>query len=259
MNNPAPTPNLLRGESIIAVASGKGGVGKTWFSITLAGLFARAGRKTLLFDGDIGLANVDVQLGLTPTRDLGAVFSGQCTMRDAITHYEKGKFDILAGRSGSTSMANLGANRMQPAAVQLVTLSESYDHVLIDLGAGIEQHVQVMSALASKVIVVLTDDPTSLTDAYAFIKLCVTRENAPAVYVVVNQAASQKEGEATYQALNRATTNFLKCSPPLLGVVRKDNKVKDTIRSQSSLLETAPHTTAASDVAAISIKLMKKE
>ncbi|MES2983599.1 MAG: MinD/ParA family protein [Pseudomonadota bacterium] len=256
---PASAPAPLRGENIIAVASGKGGVGKTWFSITLAHLFARAGRKVLLFDGDIGLANVDVQLGLTPTRDLGAVFSGQCRMRDAITHYEGGKFDILAGRSGSTSMANLGASRMTPAAEQLVDLARDYDFVIIDLGAGIEQHVQVMSSLASKVIVVLTDDPTSLTDAYAFIKLCVTRPHAPAVHVVVNQAASQKEGDATYAAINRATTNFLKISPPLLGVIRKDNKVKDAIRSQSSLLEKAPHTTAATDAAAISIKLLKKD
>ncbi len=87
MNAPvaAPAP-ILRGENIIAVASGKGGVGKTWFSITLAHLFARAGRRTLLFDGDIGLANVDVQLGLTPTRDLGAVFAGKCLMKDALTH-----------------------------------------------------------------------------------------------------------------------------------------------------------------------------
>ena len=259
MNAPATSAPQLRGHNIIAVASGKGGVGKTWFSITLANLFARAGRKTLLFDGDIGLANVDVQLGLTPTRDLGAVFAGQCTMKEAITYYDKGKFDILAGRSGSTSMANLGAARMQPAAVQLVSLADEYDHVIIDLGAGIEQHVQVMSALASKVIVVLTDDPTSLTDAYAFIKLCVTRADPPAIHVVINQAQSQKEGESTYAAINRATTNFLKFSPLLLGVERKDNKVKDTIRAQSSILETAPHTTAASDVATISIKLMKKD
>ncbi len=253
------TTPILRGENIIAVASGKGGVGKTWFSITLAHLFARAGRKTLLFDGDIGLANVDVQLGLTPVRDLGAVFAGQCRMKEAITRYDAGKFDILAGRSGSTSMASLGATRMMPAAEQLVALAKEYDHVIIDLGAGIEQHVQVMSALASRVVVVLTDEPTSLTDAYAFIKLCVTRENPPAIEVVVNQAQSQKEGESTYQAINRATTNFLKFSPPLLGIIRKDNKVKDTIRSQSSLITTAPHTTAASDVATISIKLMKKE
>lgn len=248
----------LRAENIIAVASGKGGVGKTWFSITLAHLFARAGRRTLLFDGDIGLANVDVQLGLTPTVDLGSVFSGQRLMKDAITHYAAGKFDILAGRSGSTSMALLGANKMLPAAEQLVALAKEYDFVIIDLGAGIEQHVQVMSALASKVIVVLTDEPTSLTDAYAFIKLCVTRPNAPAIQIVVNQAASHKEGEATYATIKRATENFLKYNPPLLGVVRKDNKVKDSIRSQTSIIEKAPHTTAATDVAAISVKLLLK-
>ena len=82
-----------------------------------------------------------------------------------------------------------------PAAEQLVALAKEYDHVIIDLGAGIEQHVQVMSALASKVVVVLTDEPTSLTDAYAFIKLCVTRENPPAIHVVVNQAAGYGLGD----------------------------------------------------------------
>lgn len=259
MNQPLPAAAPLRAENIIAVASGKGGVGKTWFSITLAHLFARAGRHTLLFDGDIGLANVDVQLGLTTQYDLGSVFAGQRLMRDAVTHYEQGKFDILAGRSGSTSMALLGAAKMQPAVEQLVALASEYDMVLIDLGAGIEQHVQVMSAVASKVIVVITDEPTSLTDAYAFIKLCITRPNPPAVHIVVNQAASQKEGEATYAAILRATENFLKYSPPLLGVIRKDNKVKDSIRSQTSIIDKAPHTTAASDVATISIKLLKKD
>ena len=254
-----PIPSTQRGDNIIAVASGKGGVGKTWFSITLAHLFARAGHKTLLFDGDIGLANVDVQLGLTPKRDLGAVFAGQCKLEEAITYYEPGKFDILAGRSGSTSMAGLGAGRMQPAVQQLLALAPSYDNVIIDLGAGIEQHVQVMSQIAARVVVVVTDEPTSLTDAYAFIKLCIARENPPQVQVVVNQAQSQKEGEGTYGAINRATTNFLKFSPPLLGVIRKDGKVKDAIRSQTSLLEKAPHTTAASDAAAISIKLLRKE
>ena len=263
MSDPAPTTIPIaatqRGENIIAVASGKGGVGKTWFSITLAHLFARAGRRTLLFDGDIGLANVDVQLGLTPQYDLGSVFSGQRKMSEAITHYAPGNFDILAGRSGSTSMAGLGAARMQPAVQQLLELAPHYDQVIIDLGAGIEQHVQVMSQIARRVVVVVTDEPTSLTDAYAFIKLCIARENPPQVNVIINQAQSQKEGEATYGAINRATTNFLNYSPPLLGVIRKDNKVKDAIRSQSSLLEKAPHTTAATDAATISIKLLRKE
>ena len=248
-----------RPDNIIAIASGKGGVGKTWFAITLSNLFARAGRRTLLFDGDIGLANVDVQLGLTPQRDLGAVFAGQCKLADAIILQAQPNLDIVAGRSGSTSLASLGVQKMEPVGEQLLKLAEDYDHVILDLGAGIEQHVQYLTSLASKVIVVITDEPTSLTDAYAFIKLCVTRDNAPQVQVVVNQAASQKEGEKTFETISRACTNFLKFTPVFLGVVRKDNKVKDAIRQQTSLVITAPHTTAATDVAAISIKLLRKE
>jgi flagellar biosynthesis protein FlhG len=249
--------SILRAPNIIAVASGKGGVGKTWFSITLAHLFARTGRQILLFDGDIGLANVDVQLGLTPKRDLGAVFSGKCPLKDAITHYDKGGFDILAGRSGSTALANLGPERLTPMAKDLVALAGDYDYIIIDLGAGIEKHVQFMSSLASKVAVVITDEPTSLTDGYAFIKLCLNRENAPQVAIVVNQSASQKEGEKTYTTIARACENFLKQKPELLGIIRKDNKVRDAIRMQSSLISTAPHTTAASDAAVISVKLMQ--
>lgn len=246
-------------DNIIAVASGKGGVGKTWFSITLSHLFARAGRRTLLFDGDIGLANIDVQLGLTPQRDLGAVFAGQCPLKDAIMPYGQGNLDIIAGRSGSTSMASLGLQRMQPVGEQLKELALLYDYVILDLGAGIEQHVQYLSSLAKKIIVVVTDEPTSLTDAYAFIKLCTSRENSPEVQIVVNQAASQKEGEKTFETISRACNNFLKFSPGNLGIIRKDNKVRDAIRQQTSIITTAPHTTAATDAAAISIKLLRKE
>src|SRR3984957_7307959 len=99
--NESPRNNLL------AIASGKGGVGKTWLAVTLSHLFARSGRHVLLFDGDIGLANVDVQLGLTPQRDLSSVLSGRNTLKEAITHYTEGGFDIIAGRSGSASLATL--------------------------------------------------------------------------------------------------------------------------------------------------------
>ena len=95
-----------RANNIIAVASGKGGVGKTWLSITLSQLFARSGRQVLLFDGDIGLANVDVQMGLTPRKDLSQTLRGNASLQDVITHSEYG-FDIIAGRSGTTTLANL--------------------------------------------------------------------------------------------------------------------------------------------------------
>ena len=244
--------------NIIAIASGKGGVGKTWLSVTLSHLFARSGRHVLLFDGDIGLANVDIQLGLTPQRDLSGVTSGRHSLKEAITRFEEGGFDIIAGRSGSASLATLPVEKLAELASELTVLQKNYDFVIIDLGAGIEHHVQYLASLASRCIVVVTDEPTSLTDAYAFIKIANGGKNPPDIGIVVNQAATQKEGEATYHSLNKACTNFLSLSPPLLGIVRRDNKVKDSIRSQKSLLFKAPHSTAASDVAVLSIKLMQK-
>jgi flagellar biosynthesis protein FlhG len=244
--------------NILAIASGKGGVGKTWLAVTLSHLFARSGRQVLLFDGDIGLANVDIQLGLTPQRDLSSVLSGRHTLKEAITHYDEGGFDIIAGRSGSASLATLPVEKLQEMASELNTLQKNYDFVIIDLGAGIEQHVQYLASLASRCIVVATDEPTSLTDAYAFIKIAHSGKNPPEISVVINQAATQKEGEATFHTLNKACVNFLNLSPQLLGIVRRDNKVKDSIRSQKSLLIKAPHSTAASDVAVLSIRLMQK-
>ena len=258
ISNPAAT-SLPKPDNIIAIASGKGGVGKTWFAITLSHIFARSGRRVLLFDGDIGLANVDVQLGLTPKKDLGSVLTGQVALKEAITQYPAGNFDILAGRSGSTSLATLPPERLRGVGESLKAIASAYDFVIIDLGAGIEMNVQYLASLASKCIVVINDEPTSLTDAYAFIKLCVTRPLMPEVQVVVNSAASQKEGEKTFASLSRACTNFLNVTPPCLGIIRKDNKIKDTIRSQQSLITTAPHTTAATDVATISIKLLKRD
>ncbi len=249
----------LHRNNIIAVASGKGGVGKTWLSITLAHAIARSGRHVLLFDGDIGLANVDIQLGLTPTKDLNNVFFGGQHLRDIITRYEPGGFDIIAGRSGGANLAALPLAKVEAIKDELLALSKNYDYVLIDLGAGIEQYVQFLSSIASRCIVVVTDEPTSLTDAYAFIKFCTNKGQAPEISIAVNQAATQKEGEHTYATLNKACNSFLKLSPPCLGIIRKDGKVKESIRRQSALLSKAPHCTAASDVAALSVKLMQKK
>jgi flagellar biosynthesis protein FlhG len=112
--------------------------------------------------------------------------------------------------------------------------------------------------VAGRCVIVVTDEPTSLTDAYAFIKITHGNKMVPDVGIVVNQAATQREGEATYSTINKACLNFLNISPPLLGIIRRDNKVKDSIRSQKSLLTKAPHSTAATDAAVLSIKLMQK-
>ena len=250
---------MTKADNIIAIASGKGGVGKTWLSITLAHHLARAGRKVLLFDGDIGLANVDVQLGLTPTNDLAEVFAGRARLKEVITSHKIKGLDIIAGRSGSGSFGTVSPERMHQLNQELVALANEYDIVLLDLGAGVEHHVRALSMIASRCVIVLTDEPTSLTDAYAFIKLSHAQKHAPDIQIVVNQASTLKEGERTYGAILKACESFLKISPPCLGIVRRDPKVKESIRSQTSLVEKWPGTTAAVDAATISTKLMVNE
>ncbi len=246
-------------ENIVAVASGKGGVGKTWLAITLAHHVARSGRRVLLFDGDIGLANIDVQLGLMPKTDLSAVFSGKAKLADVVMPYGEEGFDIIAGRSGSANFGMISEQRLHDVKSQLLELARSYDLVILDLGAGVENHVRSLSRIAARSLVVITDEPTSLTDAYAFIKLTASRKRESGVQIVVNQATTQKEGERTYAAIAKACENFLHFKPPLAGIIRRDPKVKDAIRHQKPLVTRAPGSTAATDTAKLSIKLMVKE
>jgi flagellar biosynthesis protein FlhG len=241
--------------NILAVASGKGGVGKTWFSITLAHALARAGSRLLLFDGDLGLANVDVQLGVTPERDLASVIAGQISLDRAVTHCEAG-FDIIAGRSGSGSLATLSANRLLSLRNDLQEFAQGYDWVVLDLGAGIERTVRLLAAQSRACLVITTDEPTAITDAYAFIKVTAMERLADNIQIVVNMAANPREGERTYQTLLRACREFLKLEPKLAGVVRRDDHVKDSIRRQSSVLTRHPTCEAATDVEAIAKRLV---
>lgn len=241
-------PSFRRGTNLIAVASGKGGVGKTWFSITLANALANMGKKVLLFDGDLGLANVDVQLGLMPKRDLNDVIRGRLSLDKVVQTYEEGRFDIVAGRSGQASLSALPSQRLAHLRDQLLEVANGYDIVIADLGAGVDRTVRMLSAAATKTILITTDEPTSLTDAYAFIKLGNAAGMSKNVNIVVNMASSEMEGEKTYKTLLKACQNFLRLAPPLAGMVRHDPKVKDSIRHQTPILIRSPNTQAAEDV-----------
>jgi flagellar biosynthesis protein FlhG len=257
LEKPAP-PTVRRGNNVIAVASGKGGVGKTWFSITLAHALAKAGKKVLLFDGDLGLANIDVQLGLMPKRDLNDVIRGRLSLDKVTQEYEEGGFDIIAGRSGQASLSALPSQRLTMLRDQLLDVADKYDFVLLDLGAGVDRTVRMLSASAARTLLVTTDEPTSLTDAYAFIKLGSAVGMSKNVGVVVNQASGTAEGEKTYKTLLKACENFLRITPPMIGLVRHDPRVKDTIRHQTPILIRSPNTDAAEDVEKIA-KIMIRD
>jgi len=245
-----------RAGRIIAVASGKGGVGKTWFAITLAHALARQGAHVLLFDGDLGLANVDVQLGLMPERDVGEVISGRMPLENAVLHHEGG-FDILPGRSGSGSLASLHPAMLERVLAALRGATARYDVVIADLGAGLDRAQRRMASFSDLLLVIATDEPTSLTDAYAVLKLHASDAGAkaPDARIVVNQAGTVVAGERTFAALRRACSTFLGRTPPLAGVIRRDDRVREAIRRQSLLLTRHPATHAAADVEAIATRL----
>ncbi len=237
-----------KGRNMIAIASGKGGVGKTWFSISLAHALAMDGTKTLLFDGDLGLANVDIQLGLVTPFDLGSVITGRVPLTQAIIPCPEYGFDVVAGRSGSGSLANIPLSRLQIIFDDLQLLASRYDKVIIDLGAGVEKAVRLFAENAGTLLVVCTDEPTSLTDAYAFIKI-ISKENPDiTIKIVINSANTYREGEKTYSTLLKACQGFLKISPELAGIIRRDTRVRDSIRAQSSILSAYPNAEASGDV-----------
>jgi flagellar biosynthesis protein FlhG len=241
--------------NVIAVASGKGGVGKTWFAVTLAHALAAQGRRTLLFDGDLGLANVDIQLGLMPERDLGGVIAERATLRQTVVPHDGGGFDVIAGRSGSGNLAGLPLARIEALRDDLMALSSDYEAMVIDLGAGVDRAVRTLMGRSRTTLVMTTHEPTALTDAYAFIKLTAAERRDADIRVVVNMARSARDGGRTYGTILKACESFLHLSPPLAGVVRQDAKVADSIRNQSPLLSRYPNSDAAADVTAIAAKL----
>ena len=246
-------------KKIIAVASGKGGVGKTWFSITLAHTLATKNKRVLLFDADLGLANIDIQLGLMANYDLGDVISGKLTLNQAITNFDAGNFEVIVGRSGSGSLANIPAGRLQMLWDDLMLVAKGYDKTIVDLGAGVEKSVRLFSKNAGTVIIICTDEPTSLTDAYAFIKVTALERPNADIKIVINAANSNREGQRTYNTLLKACQGFLKISPPLLGVIRRDTRVRDAIRNQKSIITRHPNTEAAEDVDKIATLILQDE
>lgn len=254
-NPSAATVTPLRRQNVLAVASGKGGVGKTFFSVTLAHSLAHLGKRTLLFDGDLGLANVDIQLGLMPDRDLGQVIDTGMTLADCAQRFADGGFDIIAGRSGSGNLANLPPQRLSQLRMELGDLARSYDWVVIDLGAGVDRTVRTFASPAGTTLVVTTDEPTSITDAYAFLKLAWQASPNADLRVVVNMAQTRNEGQKTYDTLLTACRKFLRKEPPLAGIVRRDLKVREAIKSQMPLLLRSPNSDAAADIGAIAQKI----
>jgi flagellar biosynthesis protein FlhG len=203
-----------------------------------------------------------VQLGIAPETDLAAVIAGWVELEDAVCKVNGGAgseigFDVLPGRSGSGALAGLPADEASRLAASLTALSLQYDTVLVDLGAGIEDNVMRLARACDRCVIVANDEPTSMTDAYAFIK--VLRGYAPSVqpWIAINMADTRVAGRRTYEALARASQTFLGFRPPLAGIVLRDLKVREAIRQQKTIVSIDPQAQAALDAQQIAEALIR--
>lgn len=243
-SNPAP---------ILAVASGKGGVGKTWFSVSLACAFARAGKRALLVDCDLGLANVDVQIGVRPQHDLSSVTRGWLELDQAVTPVlggpgRGGGFDLLPGHSGSGALATLKLEDVHRIAQGVTGLAPMYDRILLDLAAGVDANVMRFARAATRVVIVTTEEPPALTDAYAFLKVLRLAQPNAQPWIVVNMAETRATGRRIYEQLAKAAESYLGQRPPLAGVICRDARVSDSIRAQTPLCLRHPQSQAFDDI-----------
>ena len=245
---------------VVAVTSGKGGVGKTFVSANLAAALAKRGQRVLVLDADLGLANLDVVLNLYPKVTLHDVFTGKAKLEDAIIR-APGGFSVLLAGSGMVEYSRLTPEVRDDFLRIMSGLVPHYDVVLLDTGAGISDVVLFAVSLASEVLVVATPEPTSLTDAYATIKVLASQQKRQTIRVVVNQTARLGDGRAItvqlQQVLDRFVTNASGKQLKLIvmGDIPADPSVRQAVMRRQLLMQTMPGCPAALAIAQLAAKV----
>jgi flagellar biosynthesis protein FlhG len=255
----SPVPLKPLGK-VMAVTSGKGGVGKTFVSANLAAALAKRGHKVLVLDADLGLANLDVVLNLYPKITLHDVFTGKATLEEAIVR-APGGFSVLLAGSGMVEYSRLTPNVREDFLRVMSGLLPNYDIVLLDTGAGISDVVLFAVSLASEVLVVATPEPTSLTDAYATIKVLVGEQSRRTIRLVVNQTARLGDGRAITSQLQQVLDRFVVAKPGEkvrlihMGDIPADPSVRQAVMKRQLLLQSMPGCPAALAIAQLAAKI----
>jgi flagellar biosynthesis protein FlhG len=241
---------------VISITSGKGGVGKTNIAANLAYLLAGMKKRTLLVDADCGLANIDLILGLTPVYNLHHVLKGEKTLREVIIN-GPGGIKILPASSGIQEMSTLSMNQKIVLQDEFKALQSRPDFVVIDTSAGIAENVMYFNMIAGETIVVVTSEPTSLTDAYALIKILYRRHAKKRFRLLVNMVKSQDEAKEVYLRLAQATNHFLHLAIEHLGSVVYDENMLKAVKQQRLLAEIYPGSPAIACLRDVAEKLCR--
>ena len=229
---------------VIAVTGGKGGTGKTSIAVNLATAFAQASRRVMLFDGDLGLANVDVLLGLTPKCTLEQVLSGERRLEEVILLTPSG-VRVVPSASGVARMAALSSTERAAIIQAFSTLPGVLDVLVVDTAAGIHDSVLQFCQAAQQVLVVLRDEPTSLTDCYALIKVLSRNHGVRHFRVLANMTRVTGEGESVFRRLQRVTDRYLEVVLEYVGEIPEDKSVKQAVQLQRPVVEAYPSSAAA--------------
>jgi flagellar biosynthesis protein FlhG len=228
----------------IAVTGGKGGVGKTNVSVNLAVAAAEQGSKVMLLDADLGLANIDVVLGLHPKYDLSDVFSGDCTLEEILVEGPAG-IKVIPGASGVQKLAELSSAEHNGLIRAFADVGGDVDTFIVDTAAGISDTVISFSRAAHEVVVVVCDEPASITDAYAIIKLLNRDYGHQRFRVLANMIRSAQEGRELYNKMCRVTDRYLDVALGFMGAVPYDDNLRKAVRAQRPVVQAYPRSRAA--------------
>lgn len=247
----APPPKTR----VIAIASGKGGVGKTTLSINFSTALQLLGQRTLLFDADFGLANVDVLLGLHPRVHIGHVLDGKARLSDTVLTTSAG-LRVVPSASGNRRLAEMNDTMRTGLIHGFSELASDVDVLVIDTAAGITGNVLALAQAAQTVMIVVCDEPAAITDAYALIKVLSTDHRVEHFEVVSNQTRSREEGQALFEKLQRVTDRFLNVQLDYAGCVPFDEQMRLAIQQQRALVEWRPGSQAARAIMKLAEKAM---
>ncbi len=241
--------------NIIAVSSGKGGVGKTNIVTNLGYALTKSGKKVTIFDADFGLANIDIILGIAPKFNLRDVISGDKDINDIIVKMDNG-LSIIPGSQGIEELADLDVVQKRKKLIQCMQLREKVDYLLVDTSAGIHKNVIDIILASGRLIVVTTTEPTSLTDAYSLIKIVLNRQPAKKISLLVNSVRHEKEAKEIHEKLNTVLRKFLTRDIDYFGYLLYDNVIQESVRKQQPFYERAPHSKASKCIDAMAEKLL---